>query len=66
MQSDRVYMLDITEAAKLAVSYIENKSKEDFLNDIQCQDAVIRRLEIIGEAARRITDATQAAFPSLP
>ena len=35
MQRDRVYMLDIIEAAKLAVSYIENKSKEDFLNDIQ-------------------------------
>ncbi|OQZ02910.1 MAG: hypothetical protein B6D34_08615 [Candidatus Brocadia sp. UTAMX1] len=66
MQRDRAYMLDIIEAAKLAVSYIENKRKEDFLNDIQCQDAVIRRLEIIGEAARRITDETMTAFPSLP
>ena len=66
MQRDRVYMVDILEAAKLAVSYIENKSKDDFLNDIQCQDAVIRRLEIIGEAARRMADETQAAFPNLP
>lgn len=66
MQRDRVYLLDILEAAKLAVSYIENKSKDDFLNDIQCQDAVIRRLEIIGEAARRIEDDTQATLPYLP
>lgn len=66
MQRDRVYLLDILEAAKLAVSYIEHKSKDAFLNDIQCQDAVIRRLEIIGEAARRISDDTQAAFPILP
>lgn len=66
MQRDRVYLLDILEAAKLAVSYIENKSKDDFLNDIQCQDAVIRRLEIIGEAARRIEDDTRATFPYLP
>lgn len=66
MRRDRVYLLDILEAAKLAVSYIENKSKDDFLNDIQCQDAVIRRLEIIGEAARRIEDDTRATFPCLP
>ena len=30
--------------------YIENKSQDDFLNDPLLQDAVIRRLEIIGEA----------------
>lgn len=66
MQRDRVYMLDILEASKLAVSYIGNKSRDDFLNDCQCQDAAIRRLEIIGEAARRISDETQAAFPHLP
>lgn len=66
MQRDRVYLLDILEASKLAVSYLENKSKNDFLNDFQCQDAAIRRLEIIGEAARRISDETQADFPHLP
>ncbi len=56
MQRDREYLLDILEAAKLALSYIGEKIREDFLEDIQCQDAVIRRLEIIGEAARRISD----------
>lgn len=54
MQRDREYLLDILEAAKLAISYIKEKTKKDFLNDLQCQDAVIRRLEIIGEAAHRI------------
>ncbi|OQY98608.1 MAG: hypothetical protein B6D35_11600 [Candidatus Brocadia sp. UTAMX2] len=66
MQRDRAYMLDIIEAAELAVSYIEDKRREDFLKDVQCQDAVIRRLEIIGEAARCITDKTKTAFPWLP
>ena len=35
-------------------------------NDIQCQDAVIRRLEILGEAARRVSEQTRAKFPHLP
>lgn len=55
MRRDAVYLVDIIEAAKLALSYVTEKSKEDFLVNIQCQDAVIRRLEIIGEAARRIS-----------
>jgi uncharacterized protein with HEPN domain len=36
------------------------------LKDTQCQDAVIRRLEIIGEASRRLSDQTRAALPHLP
>ena len=36
------------------------------MRDIQCQDAVIRRLEIIGEAARRISDETRADYPNIP
>jgi len=66
MQRDREFLLDILEAAKLAISYIGEKSKEIFMKDTQCQDAVIRRFEIIGEASRRISEETQAAFPDLP
>lgn len=66
MQRDKEYMLDILEAAKLAIDYIGDKTREEFFGDLQCQDAVIRRLEIIGEAARRISEETQAAYPDLP
>jgi len=66
MQRDKEYMLDILEAAKLAIDYIGDKTREEFFEDLQCQDAVIRRLEIIGEAARRISEETQAAYPDLP
>jgi len=53
MSRDPQYFLDILEAAKLAQRYIAGKTQEEFLQDTLCQDAVIRRLEIIGEAARR-------------
>ncbi len=66
MHRDREYFLDILEAARLAISYVSGKTKEDFLKDTQCQDAVIRRLEVIGEAARRISDGTIQRFPLLP
>ena len=66
MSRDTEYLIDILEAAKLALAYVSGKSKDEFLEDTQCQDAVIRRLEIIGEAARRISDETRAKHPDLP
>ena len=66
MQHDREYMLDILDSAKIAISHLKNKDLALFKNDLQCQDAVIRRLEIIGEAARRISDETREKYPDLP
>jgi hypothetical protein len=63
---DPDFLLDILEAAKLAAAYASTKTKEEFLRDTQSQDAVIQRLEIIGEAARRISDQTRARLPGLP
>jgi uncharacterized protein with HEPN domain len=66
MSRDSAYLLDIFKAAKLALSYLEGKTKEEFFKDTKCQDAVIRRLEIIGEAAGRVSAATTTKFPNLP
>jgi len=60
MARDSVYLLDILEAARLAVSYLRGVSHEAFLRDTQRQDSVIRRIEIIGEAARRVSVASRA------
>lgn len=66
MERDKGYLWDVLEAAALALSYVEGKSKEQFLEDMQCQDAVIRRLEIIGEAVVRTSEETQSTLPDLP
>ena len=66
MSRDSAYLLDILEAAKLALSYIAGKTKEQFYQETQCQDAVIRRLEIIGEAARRLPLESRNTLPDLP
>jgi uncharacterized protein with HEPN domain len=66
MPRDREYLLDILESARLACDYLQNKTEQEFLNDVQCQDSVIRRLEVIGEAARRVSEEGRAALPELP
>jgi uncharacterized protein with HEPN domain len=54
------------EAAKLACTYVSGKSKDDFLRDTQCQDAVVHRLVIIGEAARHVSEETRSSLSGLP
>lgn len=66
MQRDQAYLVDIREAALLAMQYVSGKTYDDFLADIQCQDAVIRRIALIGEAARRVSEETRAAHPQFP
>jgi uncharacterized protein with HEPN domain len=45
------YLLDIPRSAEGVQSYIEGYSREDFLKDPKTQDAVLRRLLVIDEAA---------------
>jgi uncharacterized protein with HEPN domain len=66
MHRDMQYLSDILDSAEIALSHVSKKNADDFGQDIQCQDAVIRRIEIIGEAANRISDATQSKYEQLP
>ena len=67
METDQLGRLrDILEAARLIASYVKDTTETDFLSDKQKQDAVIRRIEIIGEAAAHLTDETRKAIPQLP
>lgn len=66
MDRDLVYMLDILEAARLATSYVQCVDFEQFIENTQLQDSVIRRIEIIGEASRRVTEKTREAYPQIP
>ncbi|MGB7582177.1 MAG: DUF86 domain-containing protein [Sedimentisphaerales bacterium] len=47
---------DILEAIDHVIQYIEGMSFESFSNDQKTIDAVVRNLEIIGEAANRLPD----------
>ena len=66
MPRDKEYLTDILESCRLAISHTSNITKNEFLVDVKCQDAVIRRFEIIGEAARRISDTMKSEHPEIP
>lgn len=66
MSRDDTYLVDILESAKIALDYVFGKSWDDFHEDMQMQDAVVRRFEIIGEAARRVSQKTRDKYPQIP
>ena len=66
MSRDNTYLVDILESAKIALDYVSGKSWDEFCADMQCQDAVLRRIEIIGEAARHVSPQTQKKYPQIP
>lgn len=50
---------EILSSAKVIYANIDGCSKNEFINNIQLQDAVIRRLLMIAEAARRVSETTR-------
>jgi len=57
---------DMLDSALTIRAYLEGVSREAFMENLEKQDAVLRRFEIIGEAASRLTPETQSLFPNLP
>jgi uncharacterized protein with HEPN domain len=52
---EKLRLTHVAEAAALITDYLKDVSKEAFLNDRMRQDAVIRRIQIIGEAVRHLS-----------
>jgi uncharacterized protein with HEPN domain len=66
MQRDDAYLLDILIAARKALEFLEGMTWDAFEQSELHQNAVIRPLEIIGEAARRVSQQTRDAHPEIP
>ncbi|WP_417910644.1 DUF86 domain-containing protein [Candidatus Electronema sp. PJ] len=61
----RVYLEDIIAAVEKIERYLQGQSQEFFVLNEEKQDAVIRNLEIIGEAAGKVPDAVRENAPSV-
>lgn len=57
---------DMHEAATKIKTYISGYSFSDFVNDEKTIDAVVRNLEIIGEASNRIESGFKFENPEIP
>lgn len=62
----RIYLDDILECIALIEEYVAGKTFEEFDKNTELQDAVIRRMEIIGEATKRIPEKMRKARPEVP
>lgn len=62
----QVYIEDIEECIAKIEKYVKNVKKEDFLNDDELQDAIIRRFAIIGEAAGRMPEEFKEKNSNIP
>lgn len=65
MQRDLQFLLDMLQSAELILTYAAQSSKDEFVANVQLQDAIIRRLLVIAEAARRVSDTTRQALPNV-
>lgn len=59
------YLKHVVESALKIESYVM-VGRETFMRDSHWQDAVIRQLEIIGEASKHLSDALRERHPEIP
>jgi uncharacterized protein with HEPN domain len=61
MRSDDALLLDMLIAARKILRFVDGMSESEFENSDMAQSAVIRELQVIGEAARLVSDETRSA-----
>lgn len=66
MNRDLAAVADIVESARSIGDYIAGVSREEFIENEQLQDSVIRRLLVMGEAAGRLSTSFRDARPGIP
>lgn len=66
MDRNEQYRIDILEAIARIEETTRGITYETFLNDPDKFDACVRRLEIIGEAAKRLSLDFKSKFPNIP
>lgn len=66
MSKDNAYLADILKAAKAIRRFVEGVSREGFLASEEKYEAVNRKFEVIGEAARHVSAEIRQQFPGVP
>lgn len=62
----KVYIEDILESISRIEEYVKGLDEAEFYGNGEKQDAVLRRLEIIGEAVKNIPQHVRDGYPEIP
>jgi uncharacterized protein with HEPN domain len=66
MLRNRESLIDIAEAIKLIFQYVKGVNSEALAANIEKQDAILRRITIIGEATKRLSQDFRNQHPNVP
>ena len=66
MRDDLAFIEHILLCIEKIQDYTKNLTKKDFNNNELVQDAVIRNIEIIGEAVKKISKELKSQYPNIP
>ena len=64
-REDSAIIQDIKECVNRIILYTQSMEYEDFLSDYKTQDAVIRNIEILGEASKLLSSNAKENFPNV-
>jgi uncharacterized protein with HEPN domain len=62
----KVFIGHILESVGFIEEYVKGKTESDFLDSVPLQDMVIRRIEIIGEAAKNVPKDIREKYRGIP
>lgn len=65
-RDEELFIKHILESIRLIESYTKRLSKKEFLEQIEKQDAIIRRFEIIGEAVKNLSMGFREKHSEIP
>jgi uncharacterized protein with HEPN domain len=66
IKKDQVYLEHILEAITKIESFTKGISRFDFDRNVMIQDAIIRNIEIIGEATKKISNGFTQSHQEIP
>jgi uncharacterized protein with HEPN domain len=66
LEKDRIRLQHMLDAAHSALAFIKGYQREDLDTNAMLTFALVRALEIIGEAAGQMSEATRCALPQIP
>lgn len=65
-RDDQVYVGHMIDTASRAIGFVEGLSREDFDNNELLRLSLTHLLQIIGEAARRVSPDFRSVYPTVP